>query len=90
MDKWKKYEKKMDKKRKMWIVDNFCALIHNRKMKDFSLLSIHKSKEKWCIFPKLSTGYAQIVDNSWISPAYYVEKMKKTDFMPKIMRIYLT
>lgn len=30
-----------------------------------------------CIFPKLCTGYAQIVDNSWISPAYYVEKMKK-------------
>lgn len=22
-------------------------------------------------------SYAQIVDNSWISPAYYVEKVKK-------------
>ena len=66
----------MDKKRKMWIVDNFCALIHNRKMKDFPCYE-PEIKGKLCIFPKLCTSYAQIVDNSWISPAYYVEKTKK-------------
>ena len=29
-----------------------------------------------CIFPQLCTCYTQNVDNSWISPAYAVEKVK--------------
>lgn len=66
----------MDKNRKMWIVDNFYSLIHIRKIKDFPCYE-PEIKGKLCIFPKLCTSYAQIVDNSCISPAYYVEKVKK-------------